>query len=98
MSHEGLRAWTVGHSTRPLAELVALLDAHGIEQLADVRTVPRSRRNPQFNIDTLPATFAAAGIAYRHLKTLALQEKAADNPYVRRCRPPHGTHIRREIR
>ena len=46
--------WTIGHSTRPFAELVELLRAHEISVLVDVRTVPRSRHNPQFNRETLP--------------------------------------------
>ena len=61
---------TVGHSTRPLEEFIGLLEAHGVERLVDVRTIPRSRHNPQFNHDTLPAKLRAAGISYRHLKRL----------------------------
>jgi uncharacterized protein (DUF488 family) len=61
---------TVGHSTRDAAGFVDLLRAHGITLLADIRTVPRSRHNPQFNRETLPATLAAAGIEYRHLPGL----------------------------
>src|SRR6476469_2557205 len=58
--------WTIGHSTRTAEHFVALLKAHGIECLVDIRTVPRSARNPQFNRDELPATLAAQGIQYRH--------------------------------
>jgi uncharacterized protein (DUF488 family) len=61
---------TVGHSTRRLAQFVALLKAHSVARLMDVRTVPRSRHNPQFNIDTLPAELAANGIAYEHVAGL----------------------------
>ncbi len=61
-----LVVWTVGHSTRSADELVALLQAHGITRLIDVRTVPRSRHNPQFNVDVLPETLARAGISHRH--------------------------------
>ena len=57
---------TVGHSTRPLAEFIALLKAHSVVRLIDVRTVPRSRHNPQFNQDTLPAALQAVGIGYSH--------------------------------
>ena len=57
---------TIGHSTRPIDEFVALLAAHGVTQLVDVRTVPRSRHNPQFNVDALPASLAPAGIGYVH--------------------------------
>jgi uncharacterized protein (DUF488 family) len=65
-----MKLWTVGHGTRGLEELVALLQGHGVTTLADVRTVPRSRRNPQFNRDTLPDALAAHGIRYIHLPEL----------------------------
>ena len=57
--------YTVGHSTRPIDAFIALLSAHGVEMLVDVRTVPRSRHNPQFNGETLAASLAPAGIGYR---------------------------------
>ena len=47
-----------------------MLKAHGIAQLVDIRTIPRSRRNPQFNRETLPASLEAAGIEYSHLPGL----------------------------
>src|SRR5438067_9950257 len=62
--------WTVGHSTHPLEDLVALIRAHGVRHIADVRKMPRSRRHPQFNIDTLPKELAAAGIGYTHFAGL----------------------------
>lgn len=58
--------WTIGHSTRPIDEFVSLLKAHGIQQLVDVRTVPRSRHNPQFNSEALAQSLARAAIHYRH--------------------------------
>jgi len=58
--------WTVGHSTHPLDAFVALVRAHGVRHIADVRKLPRSRRHPQFNSDTLPADLGAAGIGYTH--------------------------------
>jgi uncharacterized protein (DUF488 family) len=61
---------TVGHSTRPLAGFIALLAAHAVSRLIDVRTVPRSRHNPQFNGDTLPAALEVAGIGYAHVAGL----------------------------
>ena len=67
---EGVVVLTVGHSTRPLDDFNALLNDHGVELLADVRTVPRSRHNPQFNRETLPERLAAAGIGYVHLAGL----------------------------
>lgn len=62
--------WTIGHSTRPIEELLKLLDAHGIKLLVDVRTIPYSRRNPQFNRETLAATLKDADLAYHHLPVL----------------------------
>jgi hypothetical protein len=61
---------TVGHSTRTLKEFVALLLAHGVKQLVDVRTIPRSRHNPQFNQDRLPRSLQKAGIHYQHMPGL----------------------------
>ena len=55
---------TVGHSTRPIGDFLELLVAHGVTQLLDVRTVPKSRHNPQFGGDSLAASLAAAGIGY----------------------------------
>ncbi len=61
---------TVGHSTRALDAFIELLRAHGVKRLVDVRTIPRSRHNPQFNGDTLPEALRFAGIAYTHLEQL----------------------------
>ena len=57
---------TVGHSTRTLKDFVALLLAHDVKQLIDVRTIPRSRHNPQFNQGRLPRPLQKEGIRYRH--------------------------------
>ena len=62
--------FTIGHSIHPIEEFIALLRQAGVEVLVDVRSVPRSRRNPQFNIEALPGSLAAAGIEHRHLKSL----------------------------
>jgi len=62
--------WTIGHSTCDIEDLVTLLTAHGISRLVDVRTVPGSRRNPQFNRDAMPEPLARAGIAYVHMPGL----------------------------
>jgi uncharacterized protein (DUF488 family) len=62
--------WTVGHSTRPIGEFTDLLRAHEICLLVDVRTIPRSRYNPQFNTDTLAQSLRDAGLQYRHLMEL----------------------------
>jgi uncharacterized protein (DUF488 family) len=65
-----MKLFTIGHSTRAADELIALLKSAGVDLLVDVRTVPRSRTNPQFNGETLPETLATAGIGYRHMKAL----------------------------
>ena len=56
--------WTIGHSTRSLPDLIALLRAHGIARVVDVRRFPRSRRHPQFDADALGRNLPAAGLAY----------------------------------
>jgi uncharacterized protein (DUF488 family) len=62
--------YTLGHSTRTLEELVEILRAHGVERIVDVRTIPRSRHNPQFNRDTLSKALHNRRLSYRHLKGL----------------------------
>jgi uncharacterized protein (DUF488 family) len=61
---------TVGHSTRSFDELVDLLRAHGVKRLVDVRTIPRSRHNPQFNRETLSKALHNRHLSYRHMKAL----------------------------
>ena len=79
-SHDRLTSYTVGHSTHSLDDFVELLRAHGIERLVDVRTIPRSRHNPQFNRDTLGKSLRNRGIGYRHLKELGgLRHARADS-------------------
>lgn len=62
--------WTIGHGTRTADALIELLRTHGIRRLVDVRTIPRSRHNPQFNREALPETLRAADIDYAHLPSL----------------------------
>ena len=62
--------FSIGHSNRSLEGFVALLEANEVAVLVDVRTVPRSRTNPQFNKESLPASLAAHGIAYEHIAAL----------------------------
>ena len=62
--------FTVGHSTLPIERFIALLATYGIERLADIRTVPRSRHNPQFNGDALAASLHDAGIDYVPMQAL----------------------------
>lgn len=61
---------TIGHSTLPLQEFIHLLQINGVTHLLDVRSVPRSRHNPQFNRDSLPAALQVVGIDYTHLAGL----------------------------
>jgi uncharacterized protein (DUF488 family) len=72
--------FTIGHSTRTLEELVAILRSHGVTALVDVRTVPRSRRVPQFNAETLAGDLAGSGIEYVLLPALGgLRKPAPDS-------------------
>ncbi len=70
---------TIGHSTRPIEEFIEILKAHDVEHLIDVRTVPKSRRNPQYNVDALPDTLALSGIAHTHLRGLGGLRKARED-------------------
>ncbi len=67
---EGTHVYTIGHSTRPVGELIEALRSADVKVLADIRTVPRSRHNPQFNGDALRSTLAEQGIRYEHLAKL----------------------------
>jgi len=62
--------YTIGHSTRSIDEFVELLRASDVRLVVDVRTVPRSRTNPQYNRDTLPETLAPFQIGYEHVAAL----------------------------
>lgn len=62
--------YTIGHSTRSIEELIGLLKAHGIQTVVDIRTVPKSRHNPQFNQEELKLALRRSKIGYRHLKEL----------------------------
>ena len=66
MNGTGPVIYTIGHATHPIDEFIRILAAHGVETIVDVRTIPRSRHNPQFNRETLPGSLAAAGIGYVH--------------------------------
>ena len=80
--------WTVGHSTRSLDELTALVRAHGIDLIADVRKIPRSRRHPHFDIETLPAALAAASLGYVHLPGLGGRRRERPDSRNRAWRNP----------
>jgi uncharacterized protein (DUF488 family) len=70
---------TIGHSTRPLDEFISMLEGHSITRLVDIRTVPRSARNPQYNRESLPRDLAKAGIQYEHLAALGGLRKPRPN-------------------
>jgi uncharacterized protein (DUF488 family) len=86
--HGNMKLYTIGHSTRTLDELLSLLQTHGIIRehthiplLADIRTIPRSRTNPQFNAEVLAVELSARGIAYIHLARLGgLRKPRPDSP------------------
>jgi uncharacterized protein (DUF488 family) len=72
--------FTVGHSTHPIEEFAALLQAHGVSVVVDIRTIPRSRHNPQFGEDELRRSLLAFGIGYRRLEALGgLRRTTADS-------------------
>ena len=71
---------TIGHSTHAIDRFVEMLCAHEIEHLIDVRSLPRSRRNPQFNRESLAISLTGAGVAYTHMPKLGgLREPRADS-------------------
>ena len=73
--------FSIGHSTHPIEEFIAMLRAHGIKTLVDIRTIPRSRHNPQFGQDALEPALTAEGISYRHMEGLGgLRHARADSP------------------
>ena len=72
---------TIGHSTHPWKVFLALLRAHRVERVIDVRSIPRSRHNPQFNQDTLRTKLRCARISYLHLRKLGgLRHARRDSP------------------
>jgi uncharacterized protein (DUF488 family) len=70
-----MRVWTIGHSTRTIDKFISLLQGHGIKLLVDVRTLPGSKRYPQFNKETLADSLAQSGIRYEHLPELGGRRK-----------------------
>ena len=70
-----MRIWTIGHSTRNIDDFISLLEANGIKLLADVRSLPGSKRYPQFNKETLAQSLNASGICYEHFPELGGRRK-----------------------
>jgi len=80
-SESELTVYTVGHSTRSLNEFISLLKAYKVTMVIDVRTVPRSRHNPQFNKETFPDNLKTAGVKYVHMPELGgLRRAQASSP------------------
>ncbi len=78
--HESM-VCTIGHSNRSIEDFIGLLWTNEVAKMIDVRTIPRSRHNPQFNLDALPASLAAAGIDYMHMPGLGgLRHAHGDSP------------------
>ena len=72
--------FTIGHSNRTIEDFVGLLRANGVRRLIDIRTIPKSRHNPQFNEDALASALRARKISYVHLKKLGgLRHARADS-------------------
>ena len=65
-----LTVLTIGHSTRPIDEFIRLLTAHGVNRVIDIRTIPRSGHNPQFNRECLSPVLRRVGIGYTHMSGL----------------------------
>lgn len=65
-----LTIYTIGHSTHPIEEFIAMLEASSVQQLIDIRTIPKSAHNPQFMQDALSASLSEAGIHYEYMKNL----------------------------
>lgn len=73
--------FTIGHSNMAIERFIGILQAYEIEKLIDVRSIPRSRHNPQFNADSLAGTLPKAHIAYEHMKALGgLRHTHKDSP------------------
>ena len=73
--------FTIGHATRSIEEFVDLLQGSSVTFVADVRTVPRSRTNPQYNRETLPQSLAAVAVGYEHIASLGgLRSRKRDVP------------------
>ncbi|MFA5105968.1 MAG: DUF488 domain-containing protein [Candidatus Micrarchaeia archaeon] len=77
MRMEGLAIFTIGHSTRDLAEFEKILLGHSISLLVDIRTIPRSRHTPQFNREGLEKALPRLGIGYLHMEELGGYRKAS---------------------
>ncbi len=81
MDSAGVKFFTIGHSTRSLEDFIQILQRYEVERVIDVRTMPRSRRNPQYNRETLPGSLKSAGIEYTHMPELGgFRQAQPDSP------------------
>jgi uncharacterized protein (DUF488 family) len=87
MSPQPKTVFTIGHSNHPIGDFIALLRAHDIEALADVRSFPGSRRNPQFNQAALRESLNDAGITYHHMVSLGGKRESPHVPGQQKNRP-----------
>src|SRR5271156_6039754 len=87
MSPQPKTVFTIGHSNHPIEAFIALLRAHKIEALADVRSFPGSRRNPQFNQAALRESLKDAGITYHHMVSLGGKRESSSVPEQQKNRP-----------
>jgi uncharacterized protein (DUF488 family) len=71
--------FTIGHSTHSIEEFIELLNAHNVQHLVDVRSIPKSRHVPQFNTEALASSLRAANIDYTHLKALGGRRHSRKN-------------------
>jgi uncharacterized protein (DUF488 family) len=78
MSAQPKTVFTIGHSNHPIDRFIALLAAHGVEALADVRRIPASRYNPQFNQNMLARALREARISYHHMVSLGGRRERAE--------------------
>lgn len=77
----GVHLYTIGHSTRSLDQMVRLLEENHVSAVAGIRTVPRSRRNPQFNREVVAEALEASGVRHAHLEELGgLRRPRRDSP------------------
>lgn len=79
--------FTIGHSNHPIGDFIALLRAHEIKALADVRSFPGSRRNPQFNQAALKQSLNDAGISYHHMGSLGGKRESPTGAHAQKARP-----------
>jgi len=87
MSPQPRAVFTIGHSSHPIATFIALLSAHKIAALVDVRSFPGSRRNPQFNQPALRESLKGAGISYHHMVTLGGKRESSANTEAHKSKP-----------